>query len=231
MGGLPKPLRAWLGLPWRQRLAYTARKLADSVPGRSRIRSADRRLLEETVLPGYAADPGLRTLLFVGCDWYTQDYAELFAPERARFRTVDIDPAKARFGAPGHVVAPMQEIDRHVAPGSVDVIIANGVYGFGIDDRAALGAAFAAAFAVLRPGGTLVLGWNDVAALAPFDPAAVAGEAGFARSTVNPLGAWRTPTDTPLRHTFDAYERQTSPSPACDDLALTPALSRKRERE
>ena len=101
----------------------------------------------------------------------------------------------------------MQEIDRHFAPGSVDVIVANGVYGFGIDDRAALGAAFAAARAVLRPGGTLVLGWNDVPALAPFDPEAVAGEAGFERAELNPLGAWRTTTDTPLRHTFDAYAR------------------------
>jgi SAM-dependent methyltransferase len=101
----------------------------------------------------------------------------------------------------------MQELDRHLAPGSVDVIVANGVYGFGIDDRAALGAAFAAAHAVLRPGGTLVLGWNDVAALAPFDPEPVALASGFVRSAAHPLGAWRTATATPLRHTFDAYAR------------------------
>ena len=207
MAGLPKPLRAWLGLPLRQQLAYAGRKLFDVLPGRSAIRSADRRLLEETVLPGYAADSTLRSLLFVGCDWYTRDYAELFAPTRERFRTIDIDPAKARFGAPGHVVAPMQEIGRHCAPGSVDVVVANGIYGFGIDERAALRVALAAAHAVLRSGGTLVLGWNDVPALAPFDPADLAGEVGFSRSTVNPLGAWRTLTDTPLRHTFDVYAR------------------------
>ena len=96
--------------------------------------------------------PSLGRLLFVGCDWYTREYVELFAPRRERYRTVDIDPAKARFGAPGHVIAPMQEIDRHFAPGSIDVIVANGVYGFGIDDRAGLGAAFAAARAVLAAG-------------------------------------------------------------------------------
>ena len=207
MAGLPKALRAWLALPLRQQLAYAGRKMFDILPGRAGILSADRRLLEETVLPGYAADPGLRSLLFVGCDWYTTDYPALFAPARERFRTVDIDPAKARFGAPGHVVAPMHEIGSHFAPGSIDVIVANGIYGWGIDDRAGLGAAFAQAREALRPGGTLLLGWNDVPALAPFDPAALAGELGFRHSTVNPLGAWRTPTETPLRHTFDVYVR------------------------
>ncbi|MEO5880883.1 MAG: hypothetical protein ABIQ06_00565 [Caldimonas sp.] len=207
MSGLPKPLRAWLAMPWRQQLAYAGRKLRDTLPGRSRIHSADRRLLEETILAGYAADPSLATLLFVGCDWYTKEYPELFAPHRERYRTVDIDPAKARFCAPGHVVAPMQELGRYYAPGSIDVIVANGVYGFGIDDRPGLGAAFAAAREVLRPGGTLLLGWNDVPALAPFDPEAVACAAGFERSCGNPLGVWRTTTETPLRHTFDAYKR------------------------
>lgn len=207
MAALPKPLRAWLGLPLRQQVRYALRKFRDALPGMARIRSADRRLLEETVLAGYAADPALRTLIFVGCDWYTAHYVELFAPGRERFCTVEIDPQKARFGAARHVVAPMQEIDRHFAPGSVDVVVANGIYGWGIDDRAGLREAFTAAHRVLRAGGTLVLGWNQVEALAPFDPAAVAGEVGFARSTANPLGAWRTPTDTPLRHTFDAYAR------------------------
>ena len=207
MGPLPKPLRAWFTLPWRQQLAYAGMKLQDAMPGRSRLRGADRQLLEDTLLAGYAADATLRTLLFVGCDWYTQDYVEVFAPGRQRFVTVDIDPAKARFGAPGHLVAPMQEIARHFAAGSVDVIVANGVYGFGIDDRRELAAAFAAAREVLRPGGTLVLGWNDVPALAPFDPQALAGEAGFEPSPASPLGAWRTTTDTPLRHTYDSYAR------------------------
>jgi hypothetical protein len=46
----------------------------------TRIRSADRLLLEETLLGAYAADASLRTLLFVGCDWYTQGYAGRFAP-------------------------------------------------------------------------------------------------------------------------------------------------------
>jgi len=214
VAGLPKPLRAWLGLPVRQQLAYAGRKLLDILPGRSAIRSADRRLLEETLLPGYAADAALDRLLFVGCDWYTRDYVEMFAPRRDRLCTVDIDPAKARFGAAGHVVAPMQEIDRHFPAESLDVVIANGVYGFGIDDREGLSRAFAASHTVLREGGTLVLGWNDVTALAPFDPAPVALAQGFGRAVNGPLGTWRVVTDTPLRHTFDTYERLAAPRPS-----------------
>jgi hypothetical protein len=204
---LPKALQAWFALPWPLLLAYAGRKVADTLPGRARIRTDDRRVLEDILLPAFAADATLRTLLFIGCDWYTQGYGALFAPRLERFRTVDVDPAKARFGSPGHVVAPMQELDRHLAPGRVDVIVANGVYGFGIDDRATLGAALAAAHAVLKPAGTLILGWNDVAALAPFDPEPLAIASGFVRSAANPLGAWRTATATPLRHTFDVYAR------------------------
>jgi hypothetical protein len=207
---LPKPVQAWLSLPWRQRTAYLGRKFHDSLPGTTRLHSPDRVLLESRLLAACAADGGLRVLLFVGCDWYTRDYVELFAPRRERFRTIDVDPAKARFGGSGHVVAPLQEVDRHFAPGSVDVIVCNGVYGFGIDDRTELGRAFAASHAVLRERGTLVLGWNDVAALAPFDPAPVALAQGFARAQAGPLGDWRVATDTPLRHTFDTYERRAS---------------------
>ena len=204
---LPKVLQAWFALPWPLLLAYAGRKVVDTLPGRVGIRTDDRRLLEDTLLAGFAADATMRALLFVGCDWYTQGYGALFAPRSERFRTVDVDPAKARFGSPDHLVAPMQDLGRHCAPGSIDVIVANGVFGFGIDDRAALEAAFAAAHTVLKPAGTLVLGWNDVTPLAPFDPEPVALASGFVRSAAHPLGAWRTPTPTPLRHTFDAYAR------------------------
>ncbi len=207
MTGLPRGLAVWLGLPARAKVRWAARKLRDSLPGLHHIASADRRLLEGDLLRGYAADPRLRKLLFIGCEWYTQDYAALFDPDRARFRTVDIDPAKARYGSADHVVAPMQEMHRHIAPGSIDVIVCNGVYGFGVNDRAELARAFAAAHAVLVPGGRLLLGWNDVNVLGPFDPEPVARAAGFARDEAR-AGGWRRRTDTPTRHTFDFYVRR-----------------------
>jgi hypothetical protein len=54
------------------------------------------------------------------------------------------------------------------------------------------------------------LGWNDVPALAPFDPVEVAVAAGFARDPARG-DAWRLRTDTPTRHTFDSYVRVALP--------------------
>ena len=204
---VPRPVLAWLGLPWRERWRWLSRKLRELVLRAPRIASADRVVLEQQVLTAYAADPALRSLLFVGCEWYTRDYAAMFDPERSRFRTIDIDPKKARHGSADHIVAPLQDVASHVGAASVDVIVCNGVYGFGIDDRVELERAFRAMRAVLRPDGTLLLGWNDVPALAPFDPCPLARETGFAKAEASPLGAWRVRTDTPTRHTFDTYVR------------------------
>ena len=200
-----RPLAAWYGLPWRERWRWLKRKLRDALPGVERIQSADRSVLEAE-LRGYAADPALQALLFVGCEWYTRHYEAMFDPQRARFRTIDIDPRRARHGAASHVVAPLQDVSAHLAPASLDVVVCNGVYGFGIYDRGELERAFAASCAVLRPGGTMLLGWNDVPALAPFDPLDVALAAGFVRDPARGAG-WRVRTDTPTRHTFDFYVR------------------------
>ena len=204
---MPRTIAIWLGLPWRDRWRWLSRKFGEAVLRAPRIATPDRVLLEQRVLPAYAADPSLRSLLFVGCEWYTREYAALFEPTSERFRTIDIDATKARHGHLGHIVAPLQEVASHVDEASVDVVVCNGVYGFGIDTRFELRRAFVAMHTILRPGGTLLLGWNDVPVLALFDPCALALEAGFERAESGVLGAWRVRTETPTRHTFDCYVR------------------------
>ena len=203
---LPRAVVAWLDLPWRGRRRWLGRKAGELLRGGNRIDTPDRLVLERFVLPTFAADASLRSLLFVGCGRYTRHYASLFAPASERFRTLDIDPRRARFGNAGHIVAALQDVGGHVAPACIDAIVCNGVYGFGIYERDDLARALRASFVVLRPGATLVLGWNDVPAFSPFDPLEVALAAGFVRDATL-LGAWRVATDTPTRHTFDTYVR------------------------
>ena len=43
-----------------------------------KLDTEDRRILEQTILPFFAARSEFRRVLFVGCDWYTNSYRELF---------------------------------------------------------------------------------------------------------------------------------------------------------
>ena len=61
---------------------------------------------------GVRRRPVAASLLFVGCGRYTRHYAALFAPATERFRTLDIDPRRARFGNAGHLVAALQDVAR-----------------------------------------------------------------------------------------------------------------------
>lgn len=199
-------VRAFAGLPWRARWRWLSRRIASAVTGR--IASADRRLLERDILPAYAARAHAQTLLFVGCDRATAHYARIFDRSATAFCTLDIDPARRRFGAARHAVARLEDAASHFAPGSLDVIICNGVLGFGLDDRAAFESAMRSCFACLRDRGELLLGWNNVPAYAPFDPSEVVLALGYARAARSPLRAWRVETDTPTRHTYDAYVKE-----------------------
>lgn len=199
-------LQAFAGLPWSARRRWLARRITTLATGR--VISADRSLLEQRILPAYAARPERQRLLFVGCDSGTRHYPRLFDRSATEFHTIDIDPARRRYGAARHLSAALQDIATHFAPGSLDVIICNGVYGFGLNDRASFAAAMRACHASLCEGGELLLGWNNIAAYAPFDPSAPMFELGYERSAATPLGPWRVECDTPTRHTYDAYVRK-----------------------
>ena len=144
--GLPARVRFWLGLT-------------------RGMDTPDRRVLEDDILGGLARSWSARPherprVLFVGCDWYTAHDPALWP--QADFTTIEPDPGKARHGARRHFVDVLQNVGRHVAPASFDVIVCNGVYGWGLNRRPDVEDAFLACVAALAEGGVMVLGWNDV---------------------------------------------------------------------
>lgn len=143
----------------------------DALGWRVGYRYGDRQLLEGVILPSLAADVGAGHVLLVGCAWYTRDYPEFFI--RARVSTLDVDPAKSPFGSRRHVVADMTALERHFAPASLDAVICNGVLGWGLNAPNDIEAAFSAAATCLRPGGHLLLGWNDIPPYNAVPPEAV----------------------------------------------------------
>jgi SAM-dependent methyltransferase len=187
-------------------LAVMARRALHGFLGRdAALLTEDRQVLERLVMPFFAADPRFARVLFVGCDWYTKHYEKTFAGRE--YWTLEKDASRARYGAARHVTDSLEHLSRHFAPGSLDLILCNGVLGWGLNELAEAERSFEACFACLRPGGVLVLGWNDVAHKRPFPLEECQALKRYAPFALPPLGASRHRVPGRLRHTFDFLAR------------------------
>lgn len=169
-----------------------------------RRRSADRRLLEEQILPTFALDRSIVRVLFCGCAHYTQAYEDLF--RQAEYWTLDPSPRRQRFGSKLHIVDRLEALHRHAA-GPFDLIICNGVLGWGISDLEQAEAAIRACHTALVPGGRLLLGWNDVFPRNRVSPEDIAALAAFKPTQLASFGA-RVRAPGWHRHVFDFYRKR-----------------------
>ena len=211
--GRPPPSAAEL---WRVGIAWPlegALRHAAAALGAGRVaRSPDRRVLEEVILAHYAAQPGPLHLLFVGTRRYTRGVEDRLAGHR--LLTLDRDPRAARWGSSqGHVVACASRAAEHFAPGSFDVVLCNGVFGWGLDRRADVEGALDGFAALLRPGGELVMGWNEVFARRPFPLEEARALARFEPLVFGPLGAAVLQLDGASRHRFAFFRRRATEAP------------------
>ncbi len=182
---------------------YAAILLRNAVGLPNRLHSPDRDVLERVVLPAYARLPGMRRVLFVGSDWFTRHYEKLFPGQE--YWTLDPDPWKRKFGARRHIVAGLQSLDAHFDESHFDLILCNGVFGWGLDERDDCERAFLACFTRLKPGGHFMHGWNDVPAHSPLPLASLRSLARFTPQPLPVLGTARFLADAQTRHVFDFY--------------------------
>ncbi|AMG46070.1 class I SAM-dependent methyltransferase [Achromobacter ruhlandii] len=135
-----------------------------------RLDTPSRGFLEQRIF-GYlnrlAADRSApQELLFLGLDKHNWHYPRLL---RANFHSLDISPRNAVYGRPGrHRVGDALAMAAHYGPDAFDVVVANGLLGFGIDGESGLRRLLAQCHEVLKPGGVLVLGYNDLRERTPF---------------------------------------------------------------
>lgn len=165
----------------------------------------DRVVLENAILPYYQLSAEHNQIVSIGCDWYTAGYARLFAHKT--LWTVDADPRKGRFGAPHHLVMPMRNMAFQFAPRSVDAVLCNGVIGWGLDTKAECEASIAAAAAILRPGGHLVIGFNDRPPHVPVRLNEIEALAAFEPFVFEPLGASEHRVPHELCHVYRFYRK------------------------
>ena len=168
-------------------------------------RTEDRRVLEQVIFPYYVSRGDMRSVLFVGCDWYTRHYEKAFFRGRNYWTLEPLEGAR-KFGSKRrHIVAPLERLDEHFPEGYFDLIIANGVYGFGLDGREQCEAAFAHSHSRLRDGGHLIFGWNDVPQRRPVPLDEISSLKRFKPWTFPGFTSSRVLTDTPHRHVYEFY--------------------------
>lgn len=160
----------------------------------------DRRVFEQVVMPYFAVREEYGRVLFVGCDWYTRHYAGLFA--RREYWTLEMDLARARYGGPRHITDVLAGLRRHFDAGGLDLILCNGIVGWGLNELAEAETSFDACFEALRPGGVLVLGWNDVPHKTPFPLAECRALSRYEPFVFPPLGVAEYLVPGRQRHTF-----------------------------
>jgi hypothetical protein len=93
---------------------------------------ADRRVLEQVIFPYFLNDKSCKTVLFVGVHWYTRGYNKRFENSK-RYITIDFDPSKRKYGANEHLVDDIKNLGKHLGPLSLDLILMNGVFGWGLN--------------------------------------------------------------------------------------------------
>ena len=169
----------------------------------SYLRNEDRRVLEQIIFPYFLRGDAYRDVLFVGCHWYTRGYNKRF--EKKNYWTIEIDPSRGKYGAKQHIVDGLQNLSMHFKPGALDLILCNGVFGWGLDARADVEKAFEAGSDCLRDGGVLVIGWDDIEERRPFHLAECQSLRALRPFVFPPLGTAEYMTDTPYRHTYTFY--------------------------
>jgi len=170
------------------------------------MKTEDRRVMEQVIFRYYRGLPDLNSVLFVGCASYTKHYERSFFAGK-NYWTIDPDPRVRKFARRQHIVAPLEALDGYFPEEYFDLIVCNGVYGFGLNTRAQCERAFALCHSRLRTNRYFVFGWNDIPKTNPGTLAEVESLCRFRKFSFPAFGTWRYATDTAYRHTYDFYSK------------------------
>ncbi|MFO0012250.1 MAG: hypothetical protein ACK553_05870 [Planctomycetota bacterium] len=169
----------------------------------TRKKRLDRVVLEQVIFPELQRGTRMHSILFVGCAWYTLHYPWVFRDKD--FRTMEIDPDAACFGADKHLVGSCESLGTLLSRGELDCVILNGVFGFGLNTPDGLNRTLQGIHHALRAGGLLIFGWNDLPAHAPFPPFSVEGWHCFEPYRFPPLKGESHASDLINRHSFHFF--------------------------
>ena len=149
------------------------RALTTLLPARFKIQTNDRYILEGVIFRDLCIRARYRKILFAGCERYTRWYPWIFeAFPGIRFETMEADPRNRRYGSrKHHRVGRVEDLKGDASRRNFyDLIILNGLFGYGTDTEQGIRAVLEAAEQALQVGGTLLIGFNDLGGPAHFQP-------------------------------------------------------------
>lgn len=122
----------------------------------------DRQYLIHSIFPALKQVTKAPAILSVGVRPYTMRWEYLLKAQGAsRFDTIELDATTAIYGSNhAHFQDIAQNIDKHVEANTYDVVIANGVLGWGIDSPTEISEFYFAQARVMKSKGYLILGYN-----------------------------------------------------------------------
>jgi SAM-dependent methyltransferase len=130
------------------------------------ILNHDRYILEQKIIPYFVTNQECKKVLFVGCGSYTKHYKRWF--QKKEYWTIDVNPLKKIYGSDNHIVGSLSELNTHFPENYFDLVLCNGVFGWGLNDKEEVEKAFGGCFQRMNQGGVLVIGWDDVPEKKPF---------------------------------------------------------------
>ncbi len=124
------------------------------------LKSPDRSFLENKVFSYLNSISNFKgNLLFAGVASYTKHY---YAKLKYQTYTIDWERSQARYGnGPNHVVGSVTELNKFWPDGYFDVIVANGLIGYGINSSELISSMLENMHDALRENGLLIIGYND----------------------------------------------------------------------
>lgn len=138
-------------------------KLADKIIRRNvdyeREEFDDRNVLERKIFPWILSEFEPKTVLDIGREDYQKFYNEYFIDRE--LWSIDFDPKRKKWGAKNHIACDAADVGEKFEPEYFDVVMMNGVLGWGLNEPEKIEKAFAGIYKILKPGGFFLLGYND----------------------------------------------------------------------
>jgi len=130
-----------------------------------RNRFEDREVLERIIFPFMLAHFNPKKILDVGRSSYQKFYNEFFLGRE--LITIDKNPQKKNLGSENHIIGDITNIREFIEKETVDLVILNGVIGWGLNKKEDIEKAIFSIFEIMKKNSLMIIGWNDITDLKP----------------------------------------------------------------